>query len=146
MLVPSFEGSSRHSRSPSLPSRNFFELNGHAEKRRYFESPDQLTDEYVSHHDLGCGDLTERLMSSLLQENVFSADELDGFGDTDNDTSSVDDNLNMAHDSIQTNGNYHTSEPSHEPTERILNFEERLRRELRYAGLLIGDDVSCIVV
>ncbi|KAG2186222.1 hypothetical protein INT43_002660 [Umbelopsis isabellina] len=142
MLVPSFEGTSRHSRSPSLPSRNFFDLNGHAEKRRYLESPDQLTDEYVSHHDLGCGNLTERLMSSLLQESVISADELDGFGVTDNDTFSVDEKSNMMHDSLHTNGDYHTPEPSHEPPERILNFEERLRRELRYAGLLIEDEID----
>ncbi|KAM3589371.1 Transcriptional regulator [Umbelopsis sp. WA50703] len=142
MLVPSFEGSSRHSRSPSLPSRGFFEMNGHAEKRRYLESPDQLTEEYVSHHDLGCGNLTERLMSSLLQENIISADPLDGLGDTDNDASSVEENPHMVQDIVHTNGEYHIPEPSHEPPKRILNFEERLRRELRYAGLLIEDEID----
>jgi hypothetical protein len=117
-------------------------MNGHAEKRRYLESPDQLTEEYVSHHDLGCGNLTERLMSSLLQENIISADPLDGLGDTDNDASSVEENPHMVQDIVHTNGEYHIPEPSHEPPKRILNFEERLRRELRYAGLLMEDEVS----
>jgi hypothetical protein len=145
LLVPSFDTSPRHSRSPSVTSaRGTFDTNGlHTERTRYMESPESFTDDHFGQYDLSCGSLTERLISCLLRENLLSPDEINGHEDTDADRNMEDDDADM--DATEASNEQPTmtaTEPTLYPPERIINFEDRLKRELRYAGLLVEDDVS----
>lgn len=117
----------------------------HSERIRYLESPELFTEEHIAHFDLGCGTLTERLLSSLLRENVLSLSDVNGYTDVDEDESSIDDDMD-AKKARNDNTAGTVAEPTFHPPERIVNFEERLKRELRYAGLLVEDDVSTILL
>ncbi|KAG2188326.1 hypothetical protein INT44_001079 [Umbelopsis vinacea] len=145
MLVPSFDTSPRHSRSPSVTSaRGTFDTNGlHMERARYLETPESFTDDHFGQYNLSCGSLTERLISCLLRENLLSPDEINGHADTDADPIMEDDDDDM--DTTEATNDQHTitaAEPSLYPPDRIINFEDRLKRELRYAGLLVEDDID----
>ncbi|KAH8556646.1 histone acetyltransferases subunit 3-domain-containing protein [Umbelopsis sp. PMI_123] len=143
LLVPSFETSPRHSRSPSVTSaRGTFDTNGiQAERTRYLESPESFTEDHFGQYDLSCGSLTERLISCLLRENLLSTEEMNGHADTDADPSTEDDDIDTT-ESINDKPTVAAAEPTLYPPERIINFEDRLKRELRYSGLLVEDYID----
>lgn len=123
-------------------TRGTFESNNiHTERVRYLETPESFTEEHFAHYDLGCGTLTERLLSSLLQENVLTPAEINGSAHNDDGLSSANEDLE-AEETANDNTAGTVAEPTIDAPERIVNFEDRLKRELRYAGLLVEDDVS----
>jgi hypothetical protein len=126
-------------------ARGTFDVNGlHMERTRYLESPESFTDDHFGQYDLSCGSLTERLISCLLRENLLSPNEINGHEDADADPNMEDDDDDDM-DTTEASNDQPTvaaAEPTLYPPERILNFEDRLKRELRYAGLLVEDDVS----
>lgn len=121
--------------------------NGHLgshyhDRLKYFSPNETLTDDYLLTEDLTCGTLTERLISSLVTEDVGvdSADlesyvasshdgSDDGGGDDDDDYSNVSEGRTIV-------------ELSTRPPDEVVDFEERLKRELRYAGLFGDDEVN----
>lgn len=125
-------------------ARGTFDVNGmHMERTRYLESPESFTDDHFGQYDLSCGSLTERLISCLLREDLLSPNEVNGHEDEDVGPNIEDEDNHM--DTTEVNNDQPTvaaTEPTLYPPERIVNFEDRLKRELRYAGLLVDDDVS----
>lgn len=102
---------------------------------KYLKQP--LTDQQLLKDDISCGTLTERLIASLVQENVLDGEPLDQQDDEEeveeNDDDIVIDKKYNAKTVIQM-----SADPGHE----VVEFEERLKRELRYAGLFGDEDVS----
>jgi hypothetical protein len=66
---------------------------------------------------------------------------MNGHADTDADPSTEDDDIDTT-ESINDKPTVAAAEPTLYPPERIINFEDRLKRELRYSGLLVEDYVS----
>ncbi|KAL7320010.1 Transcriptional regulator [Mucor circinelloides] len=101
---------------------------------KYLTHP--LTDDHLFKGDISCGKLTERLLSSLVaDEGIMIHDEED-----DQDDILSDDLLNTTKD---YHHNRSIEEMSSIPPDDIALFEERLKTELRYAGLFGEDDVDC---
>lgn len=84
---------------------------------------DQITDDHLFKDDITCGNLTERLLSSLV----------------------ADDNITIAEEDDDI-FNYDPVGKQYTPHDDIVQFEERLKSELRYAGLFGEDDVSCLIL
>ncbi|KAI7903698.1 histone acetyltransferases subunit 3-domain-containing protein [Cokeromyces recurvatus] len=84
--------------------------------------------------------LTERLISSLVIENIMDYEQLN----EDEDEEIGDENrITPIDPMIEKKYNAKTVvEMSIDPTEEIVSFEERLKRELRYAGLFGDEDVD----
>ncbi|KAI7889177.1 histone acetyltransferases subunit 3-domain-containing protein [Mucor mucedo] len=80
---------------------------------------DQITDDHLYKDDITCGNLTERLLSSLV----------------------ADDNITIAEEDDDI-FNYDPVGKHYTPHDDIAQFEERLKSELRYAGLFGEDDVD----
>ncbi|KAI9342154.1 histone acetyltransferases subunit 3-domain-containing protein [Pilaira anomala] len=79
---------------------------------------DQITEDHLYKDDITCGNLTERLLSSLVP----------------------DDNITIVEDEDDIYYNYDpVGKP---PYHDIAQFEERLKSELRYAGLFGEDDMD----
>ncbi|KAL9547089.1 hypothetical protein MBANPS3_006337 [Mucor bainieri] len=100
---------------------------------KYLTHP--LTDDHLFKGDISCGRLTERLLSSLVaDEGIMIHDEEDDQDDV------------ISSELPNTNKDYHHSrsieEVSSSPPDDIALFEERLKTELRYAGLFGEDDVD----
>ncbi|CAO3626984.1 unnamed protein product [Mucor fragilis] len=100
---------------------------------KYLTHP--LTDDHLFKGDISCGRLTERLLSSLVtDEGIMIYDE-------DDDPDDV-----LSNDLLNTTKDYHhkrsIEEMSSIPPDDIALFEERLKTELRYAGLFGEDDVD----
>lgn len=99
-------------------------------KLRYIKDP--ITEDQLLQDDLSSGSLTERLLSSLVTEDkktdcpVIKQEEDEEEEDDDDEEED--------------------EEETEESTLEIFHFEERLKRELRYAGLFTEDDVRVIVL
>ncbi|KAF9939505.1 Transcriptional regulator [Mortierella antarctica] len=84
--------------------------------------PFELTDENIDQDEVSCGPLTERIISSLISEEVVDSSDM-----------KQDDNL---------------SAPSPSPAavqssaRNYAELEERIKRELRYIGLLGNDEIN----
>lgn len=104
---------------------------------KYLTHP--LTDDHLFKGDISCGRLTERLLSSLVaDEGIMIHDD----EDDQDDVISNEMLNNMA--SKDYHHNRSIEEMSSVPPDDIALFEERLKTELRYAGLFGEDDVSLI--
>ncbi|KAI8093981.1 histone acetyltransferases subunit 3-domain-containing protein [Thamnidium elegans] len=77
---------------------------------------DQITDDHLFKDDITCGNLTERLLSSLVP----------------------DDNITI----VEDEDDVYNYDPVGKPYHDIAQFEERLKSELRYAGLFGEDDMD----
>ncbi|KAG1453256.1 hypothetical protein G6F56_007618 [Rhizopus delemar] len=95
-------------------------------KLRYIKDP--ITEDQLLQDDLSSGSLTERLLSSLVTEDkktdcpVIKQEEDEEEEDDDDEEED--------------------EEETEESTLEIFHFEERLKRELRYAGLFTEDDAD----
>jgi len=79
-------------------------------------TPFELTEENIDQDDISCGPLTERLLSSLIAEEVVAPKEVkDGNDDQNQEV-----------------------QPS---ARNYAELEERIKRELRYIGLLGNEEV-----
>ncbi|KAI8100175.1 histone acetyltransferases subunit 3-domain-containing protein [Halteromyces radiatus] len=125
------------------------------DRLKYFSPSETLTDDYLLTEDLTCGTLTERLLSSLVTEDVGvdAADiesyiasshddgtkgiDLHGIGGGDDDDGNDDDD-----DYTNSSEGRTIVELSSRPPDEVVDFEERLKRELRYAGLFGDDEVD----
>lgn len=106
---------------------------------RYLRSNEQMSEDYLLTEDLSCGSLSERLLSSLVIEDIVDADELKALI-AENDVGDSEGMAVDAEDTIHKEGRT-IVELSYEAPEEVVHFEERLKRELRYAGLFGDDDV-----
>ncbi|KAL1926714.1 hypothetical protein VTP01DRAFT_5609 [Rhizomucor pusillus] len=107
---------------------------------RYLRSNVQMSEDYLLTEDLSCGSLSERLLSSLVIEDIVDADELKALI-AENDVGDSEGMAVDAEDTIHKEGRT-IVELSYEAPEEVVHFEERLKRELRYAGLFGDDDVD----
>lgn len=125
-------GFGMHTRTPSR--NNSID---HHHKLKYLQH--EMTDENLLQDDIGSGSLTERLLSSLVAEDLLDPSEaIENQSDDEDQMSDIDTtNLKQPKHHGRT-----IVELSSDPTDEIVSFEERLRRELRYAGLFADDDVS----
>ncbi|KAI8091854.1 histone acetyltransferases subunit 3-domain-containing protein [Thamnidium elegans] len=107
-------------------------------KLKYLQN--EITDENLLQDDIGSGTLTERLLSSLVQEELLDPSEAKS---TQNQSDDNDDPMSDIETERQAKHHGRTIvELSSDPTDEIVSFEERLRRELRYAGLFADDDID----
>ena len=115
------------------------------ERARYLKSTEPLTDDYLMMEDLSCGGLTERLLSTLVIEDMVDLTELKNLAlldDSSGEGTREEEEDDMDLDSVSSSeGGRTVVELSNNPTEEIVDFEERLKRELRYAGLFGDEDV-----
>lgn len=125
-----------HTRTPSRQTIDHTTTPQH--KLKYLQR--EITDENLLQDDIGSGTLTERLLSSLVAEEILDPSEVNSFQNDDNDDPMSD----VETDKQSKHHGRTIVELSSDPTEEIVSFEERLRRELRYAGLFADDDVSKI--
>ncbi|KAG0223594.1 Transcriptional regulator [Actinomortierella wolfii] len=120
-LMPSFDGydSRRNSiesgsNKDATPSRNIVS-----------NIPFELTDENIEQDEVSCGPLTERILSSLVAENVIDPSEIKQDDDSTSATTSA------------------TPQPRGPPNPcNYAELEERMKRELRYIGLLGDDEID----
>ncbi|KAI9250910.1 histone acetyltransferases subunit 3-domain-containing protein [Phascolomyces articulosus] len=114
------------------------------ERVRYLKPTEPLTDDYLMTEDLSCGGLAERLLSSLVIEDMVDLAELKNMILLDDATTNgvgTDDDMDL--DSVSSSeGGRTVVELSNNPPEDIVDFEERLKRELRYAGLFGDEDIA----
>ncbi|KAI9361317.1 histone acetyltransferases subunit 3-domain-containing protein [Pilaira anomala] len=121
-----------HTRTPSRQSIDHTPQH----KLKYLQR--EITDENLLQDDIGSGTLTERLLSSLVAEEILDPSEVKSFQNDDNDDPMSD----VETDKQSKHHGRTIVELSSDPTEEIVSFEERLRRELRYAGLFADDDID----
>ncbi|KTW30330.1 hypothetical protein T552_00803 [Pneumocystis carinii B80] len=88
-----------------------------------YGSPDQLTDEHLFTEEISCGPLLERLLSGMLKEDAL--DDEQKMEEDEKDT----DLYNSCWKIPSIKVDYH-------------NFEERLKKELKYIGILGDDDIN----
>lgn len=98
-----------------------------------------------SQHDMDSSSLTDRLISSLVKENLLP-EEIPHSDEDDNEEANGLDELGRGNavltDALEKRYNARTvTQLTPDPTEDIVGFEERLKRELRYAGLFGDEDV-----
>ncbi|KAI8878796.1 hypothetical protein K501DRAFT_194985 [Backusella circina FSU 941] len=92
-----------------------------------FISGKEITDDgFLLQDDVTCGSLTERLLSSLVMEDIIDPVKTE-----------QDETMEEPDEDGQT-----IAEMASDASDEIVNFEERLKRELQYAGLFGEDDVS----
>lgn len=127
-----------HTRTPSRQGS----VDHHPKLKYLYE----ITDENLLQDDVSSGSLTERLLSSLVAEDLLDPSQLNTASKSQSDDDE-DDQSNQLEDQIKQEKHHGRTivELSSDPTDEIVSFEERLRRELRYAGLFADDDVSCIL-
>lgn len=114
-----------------------FDLNGTSNASAITVKPVQLTDDPAvndqlleSTDDIGCGPLTERIMSALVREEVISEDE--GKGDDDEEE------RERAAWKAKSSSNSAGINKDMETVE----MEERIRRELKFIGLLGDEEIN----
>ncbi|GAA5816822.1 hypothetical protein MFLAVUS_010356 [Mucor flavus] len=130
-------GFGSHTRSPSRHGLDHPPPTPH-HKLKYLQN--EITDENLLQDDIGSGTLTERLLSSLVQEELLGPSEAKAIQNQNDD---IDDPMSDVETERQPNHHGRTIvELSSDPTDEIVGFEERLRRELRYAGLFADDDID----
>ncbi|CAO3642148.1 unnamed protein product [Cunninghamella echinulata] len=112
------------------------------EKLKYFSSKETLTDDHLMTEDLSGGTLTERLLSSLVTEDIgVNENELESYIASSRENENDGDDQNESDEHNHSQGRT-VVELSSKPPSEIVDFEERLKRELRYAGLFGDDDVD----
>lgn len=89
-----------------------------------YGSPDQLTDEHLYTEEISCGPLLERLLSAILKEENIPDDEPKA-DENENDTDMYGPDWKIP----GIKANYQT-------------FEEKLKKELKYVGILDDDDIN----
>ncbi|KAG4305957.1 hypothetical protein PORY_000867 [Pneumocystis oryctolagi] len=89
-----------------------------------YGSPSQLTDEHLFTEEISCGPLLERLLSAILKEENVSDDEQKA-----DDNEKNPELYSPGWKIPMIKADYHT-------------FEERLKKELRYIGILGNDDID----
>lgn len=113
------------------------------ERARYLKQGEAITDDYLLTDDLSCGSLTERLLSSLVLEDLVDVSDIRAMAGSE-DEDEEDDPMDT--DSVSSySGGRTITELAPDPPEDIVDFEERLKRELRYAGLFTDDDVGVMM-
>ncbi|KAF9091515.1 Transcriptional regulator [Mortierella sp. AD031] len=88
-----------------------------------YSQPFELTDENIDQDEISCGPLTERIICSLISEEVVDAKEFK----QDEDARAV------------------SPSPAAAPQSNARNYaelEERIKRELRYIGLLGNEEIN----
>lgn len=94
-----------------------------------------------SQQDIDSSSLTDRLISSLVKENLLP-EEITSDDDDDNEEDEAERDSDIMTDALEKKYNARTvTQLNADPTEDIVGFEERLKRELRYAGLFGDEDV-----
>ncbi|KAI1311337.1 Transcriptional regulator [Mortierella claussenii] len=88
-----------------------------------YNQPFELTDENIDQDEVSCGPLTERIICSLVAEDVVDPNEIKQ--DDDQPTSSSPAPINL-----------------HSNVRNYAELEERIKRELRYIGLLGNDEID----
>ncbi|KAG0256478.1 Transcriptional regulator [Actinomortierella ambigua] len=131
-LMPSFDGfdSRRNSIESSstkdaAPSRNIVS-----------NTPFELTDENIEQDEVSCGPLTERILSSLVAENVIDSSEIKQDDETATTTTTT-----TAGTATATATGSQPPRGSSNPC-NYAELEERMKRELRYIGLLGDDEID----
>ncbi|ORX58751.1 hypothetical protein DM01DRAFT_1333370 [Hesseltinella vesiculosa] len=112
----------------------------HPTDRLKYVNPDHsLTDDYLMTDDISSGTLAERLLSSLVAEDVgVTGDDLASYVAASHDDLAPDpEDVDMPQAGGRT-----VVELSSQPPDAVVDFEERLKRELRYAGLFADDEVE----
>ncbi|KAF7721188.1 Transcriptional regulator, partial [Apophysomyces ossiformis] len=124
---------------PSSSRQSSYDHAAHsADRVKYLGSNVPLTDDYLLSEDLSCGRLTERLLSSLVPEAAIGPlDRSTDEGESDEITS-----LDTMVDTENDFEGRTIVELSNAPPGGIVEFEERLKRELRYSGLFGEDEVD----
>ncbi|KAG5513996.1 hypothetical protein PMAC_000618 [Pneumocystis sp. 'macacae'] len=88
-----------------------------------YGSPSQLTDEHLYTEEISCGPLLERLLSAILKEENVSDEE------QKTDDNEKDSDMSSSECKIPIKVDYHT-------------LEERLKRELKYIGILGDNEID----
>ncbi|CAO3589887.1 unnamed protein product [Absidia cylindrospora] len=124
----------------------------HNDRLKYFSPSETLTDDYLLTEDLTCGTLTERLLSSLVAEDVgVDPADVESYIASSHDDGTKGSNLPGGGNSSSDDDDDDYSnisegrtivELSSRPPDDVVEFEERLKRELRYAGLFGDDEVD----
>ncbi|KAI8066441.1 histone acetyltransferases subunit 3-domain-containing protein [Gongronella butleri] len=109
-----------------------------SDRLKYVHPEDALTDDYLHSNDISSGTLAERLLSSLVAEDVgLDGTDLASYvASSHHDGEPPDDDVEMKQQGRTV------LELSSQPPDAVIDFEERLKRELRYAGLFGDDDVE----
>ncbi|KAG1173315.1 hypothetical protein G6F70_005260 [Rhizopus microsporus] len=115
-----------NSRHSSVDPQSQQQQQQQQQKLRYVKEP--ITDDQLLQDDLTSGSLTERLLSSLVAEDIIDPSELKREADEGEAEENTEDQ--------------DTQNKSVDRVLEIVDFEERLKRELRYAGLFGDDDVD----
>jgi hypothetical protein len=138
-------GIGNHTRSPSTSRQSSMDpqlpQQPRANKFKYLQH--EITDDILLQNDISCGSLTERLISSLVAEDLLDLSEavkVEEQSDNDDPMSDVETNNGKQ---IKHHGRT-IVELLSDPTEEIVSFEERLKRELQYAGLFGEEEVGRI--
>ncbi|KAI9323781.1 histone acetyltransferases subunit 3-domain-containing protein [Dichotomocladium elegans] len=109
---------------------------------RYLRSTENFTDDFLLTNDLSCGSLAERLLSSLVIEELVDAEELRMIAKEEDEENEEGDPMDLDASSTSSFPGRTITELTSEQPEEIVEFEERLKRELRYAGLFGDDDID----
>lgn len=123
---------------------------GSSNRPKYLGPNEYLTDEHLSSDEIGCGPLTERILCSLVKEEVVDSREVAPKTDDDDD----DQEGKVKREDEEAGGNGKDKdgggktivEMSTQPRLEVVEFEERLKRELKFIGLLGDDDVSWLLL
>ncbi|CEP08162.1 hypothetical protein [Parasitella parasitica] len=98
-----------------------------------------------SQHAADSGSLADRLISSLVKENLLPEEIIHSEDDDENEElfDEAGGENGLMTDAIEKRYNAKTvTQLNPNPTEDIVEFEERLKRELRYAGLFGDEDID----
>ncbi|CAO3640733.1 unnamed protein product [Mucor hiemalis] len=125
------------SRSHSPATSAASSRQGSHDHLRYLSSYDQITDDHLFKDDISCGNLTERLLSSLVADEITGNGNIAIASEDDEDMYSI-----LPNEQVGKHYSRSIDEISSIPPDDIAQFEERLKSELRYAGLFGEDDVD----
>ncbi|RUP18760.1 histone acetyltransferases subunit 3-domain-containing protein, partial [Jimgerdemannia flammicorona] len=154
-LIPTFDNPNSPSSSSSSSRRNSIDNmasgNGNntlglPNRPKYLGPNEYLTDDHLSSDEIGCGPLTERILCSLVKEEVVDSREVASRAEDDDDEQETkvkredEDAGGVGKD--RDGGGKTIVEMSTQPRQEVLEFEERLKRELRFIGLLGDDDID----
>lgn len=127
------------SRSHSPATSAASSRQGSHDHLRYLSSYDQITDDHLFKDDISCGNLTERLLSSLVADEITGNGNITIASEDDEDMYSI-----LPNEPVGKHYSRSIDEISSIPPDDIAQFEERLKSELRYAGLFGEDDVKLV--
>lgn len=113
--------------SPISSRQGSIDPNVRQQPLKFISGKDIADDSFLLQDDVTCGSLTERLLSSLVMEDIIDP---------------VKKEQDVIMEEPQSPEGQTIAEMASDPSDEIVNFEERLKRELQYAGLFGEDDVS----